>query len=139
MKYLFVGLFLSVWGAAGSMAPSALAEEGPKIDVLNIQEVPAGIYEVEFDEGEGKRATVRVSVKGNAATFLKSSLPKFNGLSGTFELIGNGVFLAKLKCAAGYTSQMWIFRPDGSAVVKEIPDRGEEQTARPVTRVNAKI
>jgi hypothetical protein len=29
-------------------------------------------------------------------------------------------------------SQYWLFRNDGTAVVKEVPDRGEKQTAIPV-------
>jgi hypothetical protein len=29
-------------------------------------------------------------------------------------------------------SQFWVFRSDGSAAVKEVPDRGERQTAIPV-------
>jgi hypothetical protein len=76
--------------------------------------------------------TIRVtlSIKNNRATFVKPSSSKFNGLSGEFELIGNGVFLARLASKAGGASQWWIFQPDGSARIKEIPDRGEKQTAK---------
>jgi hypothetical protein len=29
-------------------------------------------------------------------------------------------------------SQLWIFRKDGAAAIREVPDRGEQQSAVPV-------
>jgi hypothetical protein len=108
------------------------AADGPKqatLAVLARQEIPAGFYEVQL-QYEGRNETVKLSIKGNRAAFVKASSNKLEGLSGGFELIGNGVYLARLACKGGGASQWWIFRPDGSATVKEIPDRGEKQIAK---------
>jgi hypothetical protein len=54
------------------------------------------------------------------------------GLKGEFQLIGNGVFIVSLHNNNHRASQFWLFRPDGTATVKEVPDRGEKQLAQPV-------
>jgi hypothetical protein len=53
-------------------------------------------------------------------------------LSGEFELIGNGVFMARLAGGSHRATQLWVFKPDGIALVKEVPDRGEKQVAQRV-------
>jgi hypothetical protein len=113
-------------------SPDAEAAEKQSLDVLNMKEMPAGQYDVQLQH-EGKDETVKLSIKNNRATPVKSSSSKLEGLSGEFSLIGNGVFLARLECKAGWKSQWWIFRPDGTATVKEIPDRGEKQIAKPTS------
>jgi len=50
--------------------------------------------------------------------------------SGGFELLGNGVFVARLSSKTGNMTQLWLFQPDGTARVKENPDRGEKQVAK---------
>jgi hypothetical protein len=118
-----------VWGLCCAVFPDGDAAEKASLDVLKMQEIPAGSYDVQL-QSEGKNETVKLSIKNNRAVFVQASSSKLEGLSGGFELIGNGVFLARLACKAGGASQWWIFHPDGSATVKEIPDRGEKQTAK---------
>lgn len=110
------------------LALPALAAEKPALDVFNMTEIPPGVYEVQLQDG-GKSQAVRVAIRGNKARFVKSASPKFEGLSGEFELIGNGVFVARLSCKGGSVTQLWLFQPDGAAKVKENPDRGEKQSA----------
>lgn len=99
------------------------------LDVLKMSEIPPGSYEVQL-QYEGTPATVKLNIEGNRAEFVKSSLSELEGLSGNFELLGNGVFVARLSCKAGGASQFWVFKSDGTAAVKEIPDRGEKQFAK---------
>jgi hypothetical protein len=108
-------------------APAAAA--GKALDVLNMTEIPAGTYDVQLEDG-GKSETVKLNIKGGKARFIRSTSTKFEGLSGSFELIGNGVFVAHLSSRSGNATQIWLFRPDGTAKVKESPDRGEKQMAR---------
>jgi len=131
MKSLLMVSML-VWGLCYTGPSEADAAEKQSLDVLKMQEIPAGFYDVQL-QYEGKNETARLSIKENRATFAKSSSSKLEGLSGEFELIGNGVFLARLASKAGGKSQWWIFQPDGSATVREIPDRGEKQAAKRAT------
>jgi len=131
MKSVVV-ISMLVWGLCYAGSPQSNAAEKPSLDVLKMKEIPAGSYDVQL-QYEGKDQTVKLSIKNNRATFVKSSSSKLEGLSGEFELIGNGVFFARLACKAGGASQWWIFHSDGSATVKEIPDRGEKQTAKPTS------
>jgi hypothetical protein len=64
---------------------------------------------------------------------VNSNDARLKGLQGKFQLIGNGVFLIFFQNQNHRASQYWLFRNDGSAVVKEVPDRGEKQTALPAT------
>jgi hypothetical protein len=128
MKRLLV-ISMLITGLCYVVSPEMDAAEKPTLDVLKMREIPAASYDVQL-QYEGKNETVKLSIKNNRATFVKSSSSKLEGLSGEFELIGNGVFFARLSSKAGAASQWWIFHPDGSATVKEIPDRGEKQTAK---------
>jgi hypothetical protein len=134
MKKLFsVTLFafgLCCVGILGADQPKE-----PRLNFLQLREVPPGVYEVTLQyEGQGEKVKVRLSIKNNQVTLVESSSKKFDGLVGRFMLIGKGVFRAQLRFRAGTASQYWIFHPDGSATVKEIPDRGEKQTARRVAK-----
>jgi hypothetical protein len=131
MKRLFL-ITVLVWSVCQPALQNAKAAEAPTLEVLKLRDVPAGYYDVQIQH-EGKKETVLVSIQNNRATFVKSSSAQLEGLSGGFELIGNGVFLARLACKVGGKSQWWIFQPDGSATVKEIPDRGEQQRAKPMS------
>ena len=73
---------------------------------------------------------VKLAIKNNRATFVKTASSKLEGLSGELELIGNGVFMARLAGNDHRATQWWIFHPDGTASIKEVPDRGEKQTAK---------
>lgn len=122
---LFFVLFVTL--CASLLSQSSRAAES--LDVLKMREIPSGSYDVHL-QYEGKDATVKLNINENRAEFVKSSLSKLEGLSGNFELLGNGVFLARLSCKAGGATQVWVFKPDGTAAVKEIPDRGEKQFAK---------
>jgi hypothetical protein len=99
------------------------------LDVLKMKDVPEGVYEVQL-QLSGRNPTVTLAIKNNQAVFVKSEESKLDGLRGEFELIGNGVFMARLAGDNHRATQLWIFHPDGTVVVKEIPDRGEKQTAK---------
>ncbi len=125
--------FAILCGLACSLAMPVRAAEAPveaKLDVLKMREIPTGVYDVALQLG-GETCTVKLAVKADRAAFVESSTRKLEGLAGDFELIGNGVFLARLAGKNHRATQWWIFQPDGTATVKEIPDRGEKQTAKP--------
>lgn len=104
-----------------------------KLDVFTMTEIPAGAYDLQLQDS-GKNEAVQLDIKGNKAKFVKSSSAKFEGLSGGFELIGNGVFVARLSSKGGNITQLWLFQPDGTARIKENPDRGEKQSAKLAAR-----
>lgn len=96
--------------------------------VLEMKSVPDGNYRVTL-QLRGRERTLNFEAKDNLARCVRSDDPKLEGLQGTFELIGNGVFLISLRNDSYRATQYWLFKEDGGAVVKEIPDRGERQTA----------
>jgi hypothetical protein len=128
-------LVLTLLGALCSAITltSADANKTPALDVLKMSEIPSGTYDVHLQH-EGKDAKVKLKVAGNRAEFVESTSSKLEGLSGNFDPIGNGVFLARLSCRNGGASQFWIFKPDGTASIKEIPDRGEKQIAKLISK-----
>ena len=133
MKTLPVTLALAcsliVFGS--SLVQSAETAEKPKLDVLKMSEIPTGFYDVQL-QFAGENQTVRLAIKGNRAAFVKADVGKLDEVSGKFEFIGNGVFMAQLAGRNHRATQWWIFHPDGTASIKEMPDRGEKQTAKPV-------
>ena len=101
------------------------------LNVLEMKSVPAGHYYVNFRfDGEDRHLNIKVN-DGKAECVNTSDL-RLKGLKGEFQLIGNGVFLVSLHNNNHRASQFWLFRPDGTAAVKEVPDRGENQLAQPV-------
>jgi hypothetical protein len=114
-----------------SGARAAESPEKTPLDVLELKTVPDGVYEVRL-QLDGAASTVTLALKNNRAAFVKSDAAKFEGLSGEFELIGNGVFMARLAGGSHRATQLWVFKPDGIALVKEVPDRGEKQVAQRV-------
>jgi len=81
---------------------------------------------------ENQNRLLNVEVKNNEAKCVNSREARLKGLQGKFQLIGNGVFLIFFQNENHRASQFWVFRTDGSATIKEVPDRGEKQTALPV-------
>ena len=81
---------------------------------------------------EGQERLLNIRVKDNTARCVNSSDPRLKGLQGRFELVGNGVFVIFFRNENHRATQYWLFRQDGSAAVKEVPDRGERQKAGPV-------
>lgn len=132
IRWLFLpGL---AWAIVFSALTCSQAAEPPgkhTLDVLAMKAVPEGHYRVAL-EWSGKKQTVNIKVANNQGEFVRSSDPDLKGMKGGFQILGNGVFLASFANQMGRASQFWIFQPDGSATIKEIPDRGEKQTATPV-------
>jgi hypothetical protein len=120
---LLAGIVRFVLTASGATASEA--------NVLEMNSAPNGHFLVNL-QIEGRDRLVNIEVKDNAARCVNSEDARMKGLQGTFQLIGNGVFLIFFQNQHHRASQFWVFRKDGSAAVKEIPDRGEKQTAVPV-------
>ncbi len=114
----------------GQIQPSANADASD-VKVLEMKSVPNGYYLVNL-QGTGQDRQVNIQVKDNQARCVNSNDARLKGLQGKFQLIGNGVFAIYLHNENHRASQYWLFRNDGSAVVKEVPDRGERQIAVPV-------
>jgi hypothetical protein len=114
----------------------SLSAEEPKpspIEVLSLSAVPDGIYKVtlELKQLDGTPATVELAAKGGSLASTTET-ERFGRLQGRTAFIGNGVFMVQLKGNGYMATQYWVFRPDGTAAIKEIPDRGEKQSAVPV-------
>jgi hypothetical protein len=101
---------------------------GGSLDVVRLTQAPAGSYEVTWQLG-GSNVAAEVEISGAQAFCVSASSPKLEKMSAEFILIGNGVFLAPFAGPLHRATQFWVFQPDGSAVIKEIPDRGEVQKA----------
>jgi hypothetical protein len=119
-KFLVVVLFcgIAIW--------AALAQ-------ADVQAVPNGNYLVTL-EMNGKVQRLNLKVLGNRAKCVKSSDPALASVEGQFQMhnqLQNGqpTFLARFR--GGLGSQLWILRGDGSFAIREIPDRGEQQSAVP--------
>ena len=124
-KLAVISPFL-ILGAGGCGKPAP-----PFLDVVNLKSPPAGHYLVNLESGGTERmATIRID--HDSARCINSNDPRLRGLMGKFEPIGNGVFRIVLRNKDYTASQWWLFKPDGAAVVKEVPDRGEQERAVPV-------
>jgi hypothetical protein len=97
----------------------------------SLKAVPDGNFLVSL-EFEGKERLLNLEVKNGAARCVKSNEPRLQGATGQFRMLDTGVFLVSLRKQNVTVSQFWIFRTDGSAAIREAPDRGEIQKATPV-------
>jgi hypothetical protein len=128
-KTSFIGVFLAF---AALLAPVAHGQQAkPSLDVLEMKSVPDGHYVLNL-QSVGPEQMLNIQVRGDSAQCVNSSDPELKGLEGRFQLIGNGVFLITLRNPKRTISQWWLFRKDGSATVREMPDRGEQQRVVPV-------
>lgn len=117
---------------AGAIACKEQAQTGKTaVTFLRMKTVPDTNFLANL-EVNGQQFQVNFDVKDNFASCVATSDPRMKGLQGQFQLIGNGVFLISLGNDQHRASQFWVFREDGSAAIKEIPDRGERQSAVPV-------
>ena len=123
-----IGLALCIVLSGPYLCPSRAANgsRAAETNVLEMKSVPDGHFLVNL-QWDGKERLVNIEVKDQAAKCVNSNDARLKGLQGRFELIGNGVFLVTFRNANHTASQHWIFRKDGTANVKEIPDRGGEK------------
>lgn len=98
------------------------------ISLADLKSVPNGNYLVTL-EVEGKVRRLNLQIQGNRAKCVDSSDPKLKSIQGEFQFQENGVFVARLRGGDFGSSQIWIFRGDGAAAIREVPDRGEQQSA----------
>jgi len=133
-RSFLIGMLVCVASLSGvclGQAQSPGNVSASEVKVLEMKSAPDGHFLVNL-QGEGKGRLVNIEVKDNAAKCVNSNDAQLKGLQGQFQLVGNGVFLVFFQNENHRASQYWLFRNDGSAVVKEVPDRGEKQTAIPV-------
>jgi hypothetical protein len=127
-------LALGLLGAAVVVRPAdspGRAGTPASLDVLRLEVVPPGHYLVNL-QAHGPERWLNFKVADGTAVCVNATDPALRGLRGSFQGIGNGVFLVSLANENHRATQFWVFQPDGTARVKEIPDRGETQEARPV-------
>src|SRR6266568_677848 len=110
---------------------SAAKVRATEIKVLEMKSVPDGHFLVNL-QTEGRDSLVNIEVKDNAAKCVNSNDARLKELQGKFQLIGNGGYVIFFQNENHRASQYWLFQKDGTALVKEVPDRGEKQTATPV-------
>lgn len=131
---------LSVVLALASLTPLLAAPPDPspvreptsaRLDVLALRAPPAGHYLLNLQAHSPER-WLNLHVTNSVAFGVNASDTALRGLRGEFQHVGNGVFLISLANSNHRATQFWVFQPDGSARVREIPDRGEQQVARPV-------
>lgn len=113
---------------------SAQEPKSQKLDVMALKAIPNGKYSVKLElmQLDGEAATVELEARDGKITSANESgrLGKIRGR--IIQFIGNGVFMVQLQGKGYLATQFWVFRADGSAAIKEVPDRGEEQSAVPV-------
>lgn len=92
--------------------------------------VPEGKYTVtlELKQLDGVPAEVTLESRNGSIHGTDKRLGK---IQGRIQPIGNGVFMVQLRGTGYVATQFWVFHPDGTAEIKEIPERGEKQTAVP--------
>ncbi|MHB9007684.1 MAG: hypothetical protein ACYDC1_12205 [Limisphaerales bacterium] len=96
------------------------------LDVLAMKSMPVGHFlaNLRFD---GTERRVNFKVGPDSIRAVRSNDERLVGLEGKPQFIGNGVFLVSLANGRHRATQFWVFAPDGSVAIKEIPDRGENQ------------
>lgn len=90
-----------------------------------MRSIPEGNFLVTLED----KRLMNVEIKNGKATCVKTSDPGLKGMQGDIQRLQNGVFLIRFRNAHGIMSQVWIFKKDGSAGVRELPDGGELQSA----------
>ncbi len=120
--------------AAFLLFTSVASFAAAKLDVSQLRAVPDGNYLVTLEQN-GKEERLNVKVEGNRAKCVNASNAALKDAAGDFRPHPqqNGVFIISFRTTQGSMTQIWIFRSDGAAAVRENPDRGEHQIAVPVT------
>jgi hypothetical protein len=111
----------------------AAAGGAEKVNVLEMKSFPDGNYLVNLQiRGEGPEILLNLEARNGALACVNSSDARLAQWRGRSMFIGNGVFMVQLAGGGEMATQFWAFRADGSAAVKEVPDRGEKSNAVPV-------
>lgn len=131
LQWLSLGLGACLLSGCAHVPERPAGTPPGALDLFTLRAVPDHHYRLTLQLA-GQEQRLNVHVHDGTARALRSTDPRLVGLEGRFELIGNGVFFIFLQNDAYRGSQFWLFRPDGSAVIKEVPDRGETQLALPV-------
>mgnify|MGYP003575045965 FL=1 len=121
-------------GVLAGLLSGVVCFAAAKLDVSQLRDVPEGNYLVTL-ELNGKRERLNVKVEGNKAKCVNSSDPALKNMEGEFRPHPQqaGIFAITFRAPRGAMTQIWIFRPDGAAAIRENPDRGEQQSAVPVS------
>jgi hypothetical protein len=129
MKAFYIPCLALICLAAPVSADPPKAAPTP-VDVLKMAAIPDGKFSVslQLKQLDGVPAKVTLESRGGG---LQGTDARFGKMQGSVQPIGNGVFMVQLRGTGYVATQFWVFRPDGSAAIKEIPDRGEQQTAVP--------
>jgi hypothetical protein len=95
---------------------------------------PDGMYLVNLEWWKQKQ-TLTLKVEGNKGEVVKSSDPRLQGCKGEFKDSDDEGFQFYLNNeVAGGQSQIWRPQSDDSFIIKEVPDRGENERAVKLSR-----
>ncbi|HUS09354.1 MAG TPA: hypothetical protein VMZ30_02725 [Pyrinomonadaceae bacterium] len=100
-----------------------------------ISQVPDGNYLLTV-ELNGQQQRLNLKIQGGRAKCIKTTDSTLAMVEGQFQKPDPKLqapansFIARFRNGLG--SQLWIARPDGSFAVREVPDRGEQQSAVPM-------
>ena len=115
------------------LATPAVVHSAEITDILTMTAIPDGNYLVNLQiRGEGPVRSLNLECRNGALKCVNTDEPKLADWKGRSMFIGNGVFMVQLAGGSERATQFWVFSADGSAAVKEVPDRGEKQSAVPV-------
>lgn len=121
----------ALFGLVLFLSSTPLGFSQTKLDVSTLRSVPEGNYLVTL-ELNGKQERLNFVVQGEQARCVNSTRADLKDVRGVFKRHESGIFLGRFQGGSFRGSQLWIFRRDGAAAIREIPDRGEQQSAVPV-------
>jgi hypothetical protein len=124
MKTKFARLIVTLIGTIAWLTTAAQSVNG----------IPDGNYLLTV-EIRGKEQRLNLKIQDGKAKCVKASDPSLANVEGYFQkgqLQGAPPNAVLARFRNGIDSQLWILRADGAIAVREIPDRGEQQSAVPV-------
>jgi hypothetical protein len=100
-------------------------------EILAMETIKDGYYLVQMEQ-EGKIIFANFKVTGMKLECVSASLDSAIGMRGGYYAAGNGAFMIQVRNEKHTSSQFWAFKTDGTAAIKEVPDRGEKHRVWPV-------
>ena len=96
--------------------------------------MPQGHYvlELNFEPQGGKRVVTNIEIRGNEIHCANASDKRFVGMAGRVEPGDGNRVMVRMRNDHHAATQIWERMDDEHWRVLEIPDRGENQVARPV-------